>query len=327
MARFYRARPGPTPYALNVLTVAAHAKVNLTLAVGPPEPPGSARPGWHKIASWMSCIDLADDLTLTRGLDGASSSFAIGWAADAPLATPIDWPTEKDLAVRAHRLLEQHAGRPLPVDMRLAKRIPVGGGLGGGSSDAAAMLTALNELFTLDLPLEKLRQLGAQLGSDVAFFIDDHHPPRPAVISGFGENVRHVPPINADLLLVIPPFSCPTPEVYTAYDALPDGPGVRTLNAPMVHALAMNPAGRLDPSGLFNALLPAACRAQPRLAGLVDGVRAALRTLPGPPVRVHLSGSGSCLFIVLDREHRPPQVAMAVAAAARGCALHRTRLA
>ncbi|MCC6676013.1 MAG: hypothetical protein IT436_02610 [Phycisphaerales bacterium] len=309
-------------------TFPAHAKVNLALAVGPPEPPGSARPGWHRIASWMSCIDLADDLTLSRLPDGAASTHSITWAADAPRPTPIDWPSEKDLAIRAHRLLEQHTGRALPIAMQLAKRIPVGGGLGGGSSDAAAMLTGLNRLFELGIGVEELQSLGATLGSDVAFFIDDRWPARPAVVTGFGDRIRRTPAAAADLLLVIPPFSCPTAEIYAAYDRLPDGPDVRTLNEPMVRSLALSAAGPGPslPGALFNTLLPAACRAQPALAGLVDRIAECLCTDTAAPARAHLSGSGSCLFIPLGRDHKPPEVAMKILAAAPGCAIRRTRL-
>lgn len=313
---------------LSVPTYTAHAKVNLILAVGPPEPPASARPGWHRIASWMSCIDLADDVTLNRLPDGAASSYAITWAADAFRPIPIDWPIEKDLAVRAHRLLEQHTGRALPVELRLAKRIPVGSGLGGGSSDAAATLTGLNQLFGLGLDLEQLQQLGATLGSDVPFFVDDRAPARPAVVTGFGDRVRRVPAVAADLFLIVPPFSCPTREVYVAYDQLPDGPGVRALDEPLVRNLAMSAASQPGrwPDALFNALLPAARRTPPLLGELIDRIGEALRTDTGVPARARLTGSGSGLFVVLDRDRKPPELAVRIARAAPGCALRRARL-
>lgn len=308
--------------------VAAHAKVNLILAAGPPEPPGSARPGWHRIASWVSCIDLVDDLELARLPDGSTSSYTIGWAADAPRPTPIDWPIDRDLAVRAHRLLEQHAGRPLPIELRLAKRIPVGGGLGGGSSDAAALLIAVNRLFGLSLSIEQLRALGSRLGSDVPFFIDDRAPARPALITGFGDEILRVPAATAELLLVIPPFSCPTAEVYAASDALPAGPASRAINEAGVRSLVLGApaAGPAWPGMLFNTLLPAACQVRPALSDLVVRLGDALQRSAAAPAKPHLSGSGSCLFIVLGREHRPPEIAMQVRAAAPGCAVRRTRL-
>src|SRR6185295_18407432 len=122
--------------------------VNLALSVGPPLPAGDPRAGMHPIASWMHAIDLCDEVWITRLVTGASR-LDIAWADDAPRPSPIDWPSEKDLAFRAHRLLEGDTGRALPAAIRIAKRIPVGGGLGGGSSDAAATLLALNDLFAL----------------------------------------------------------------------------------------------------------------------------------------------------------------------------------
>lgn len=180
------------------LLVRAFAKINLALAVGPPEPAGSLKPGFHRIASWMAPIMLHDELELTRrggvkatgphgtspqghiGAGGAGLGEAVGscrlvieWAEDAPRPSVIDWPEEKDLAFRAHGLLEAHVGRALPVDALLRKRTPVGGGLGGGSSDAAAMLRGLNRLFGLGVSVAELQRLSAGLGSDVAFFIDE----------------------------------------------------------------------------------------------------------------------------------------------------------
>lgn len=334
---------------LDSLTIPAHAKVNLALAVGPPEPATSPRPGWHRIASWMSCIDLADDLTLTRLPDGSPTTYAITWAADAPRPSPIDWPIEKDLAVRAHRLLEHHVGRSLPIDLKLAKRIPVGGGLGGGSSDAAAMLTGLNRLFDLRIPPSPLRALAAQLGSDIAFFIDDHHEPaRPALVTAFGDHVERVPFIDADVLLVIPPFGCPTKNVYAAYDAIlherSADPASRERTSPPA-ALDARPLreqiaaaqrlGLIDPRSLHNDLLPAACRIEPRLPPLL---KAMARATGHHPL---LTGSGSCCFLLTPPAHgeRPedgelrlesllahaagPDEARDIPA---GCALVRTRL-
>ena len=138
---------GPRPS----VTRAARAKRNLALSVGPPR----AGDGYHPIASWMARVDLADDLTLTRLDDGDLSRYAIVWHEEALRPTPIDWSITKDLAVRAHLLVQEHLGTEMPVQLKLENRIPVGGGLGGGSADAAAMLLALDELFGLDLGRER----------------------------------------------------------------------------------------------------------------------------------------------------------------------------
>lgn len=294
----------PSDHVTASISIPAYAKVNLTLAVGPPEPPSSPRPGWHKIASWMSCIDLADDLTLARLLNGSPSTYSITWAPDAPRPTPIDWLIDKDLAVRAHRLLEQHAARPLPIDLRLAKRIPVGGGLGGGSSDAAAVLTGLNQLFNLNLSVDELQRLGAELGSDVIFFIDEQNPPRSAIVGGFGDQIERQLPWDADLLLIIPPFGCPTREVYLAYDRALDHPSD-----------VMTPPRTF----FFNDLLAPACSVRPQLADLLQR----LKNISAQPIA--MTGSGSCLFLeVQSREI--PDITARIRARAPECVCVPTRL-
>lgn len=287
------------------LTRRAWAKINLALSVGPPQPPGSPRPGWHPICTWMHAIDLFDDLTVEAA---AESRYELAWAEDAPRISPIDWPIEKDLAVRAHRLLESHAGRPLPIHLRLAKRIPVGGGLGGGSSDAAAVLQSVNALYRLGLLTGTLRTLSQSLGSDVAFFIDEagghpapDTPPRPAIVSGFGDRVERLPARRADsLLLIVPAFGCPTPAVYSAYDAAP-----HPLLGPEVRALAALPG---PPTGLFNDLETPAAGVASALAPLRAAVSAAI----GLPL--HMTGSGSTLFAITASRDEALELARGAAA-------------
>ncbi|MBL0927054.1 MAG: 4-(cytidine 5'-diphospho)-2-C-methyl-D-erythritol kinase [Phycisphaerales bacterium] len=259
----------------------ARAKLNLALAVGPPRPGD----GYHPICSWMARIDLADDLLVTRLEDDRLSRYAILWHPQALRKAPIDWSVTKDLAVRAHLLLEREAGRPLPVQMKLEKRIPVGGGLGGGSADAAAMLLAVRELFALDIPDDRLRALAATLGSDVAYLLADE----PAVVEGVGETITPAPAVRGDVVLIFPDFGCPTGPVYKAFDAAPAGP----LRSAEVRALA----ARADLAGgeLFNDLADPACAVEPRLRPLIDRAAA----VAGRPV--HVTGSGSTLFAVCER--------------------------
>ncbi len=296
--------------APDTLILKAHAKLNLALAVGPPQPPK----GYHPIASWFVAIDLHDTVTLERLASGSPSRFNIRWAPDAPKPTTIDWPVEKDLAVRAHALMEKHVGHPLPVSLTLDKRTPVGGGLGGGSSDAASTLMGLNRLFGLRLLQDDLVRLSAPLGSDIAYFIDtpsDTPPdrvrtaaftpraPRPAIVTGFGESIERTSGGNPQpVLLLIPPFGCPTGAVYQAFDRLSPRP-IDEDRLMFLHASAT--AG--NPGLLFNDLAAPACMVQPRLGEILSTLTAIA------PLSVHVTGSGSTLFTIPPPDTTPSQLA------------------
>ncbi len=267
------------------ITLRAHAKINLALAVGPAAPPK----GYHPIASWFTCVGLHDELTLTKGCDADASRWSVAWAADAPRPSPIDWPIEKDLAVRAHRLLELTVNRGLPIEGLLVKRTPVGAGLGGGSADAAAALVGINDLFSLGLSRDKLRDLSMTLGSDIAFFIDDEgEAARPALVTGFGERIDRLARLSGHLVLFFPRFGCPTGSVYQAFDRTAPGP----LREHDVRALIATPASGLAQAALFNDLATPACDVEPRLAIMQATLRERLR------VPVHITGSGSTMFAI-----------------------------
>jgi len=255
------------------------AKVNLALSVGRPD-----ADGMHPIASWMIAVSLIDELTVER-MDG-ESSYRIEWAEDAPQPSPIDWPLEKDLAVRAHRRLERAVGRSLPLRMTLAKRIPTGAGLAGGSTDAAGMLQAVNQLYDLQMTSGDLSSLAGELGSDVGFFFAGGA----ALVTGRGETVEPVASgAQFALLLVLPDLHCPTGAVYRRFDALrPDA----AVNRAAIEALIR--ANPLPAETLFNDLAEPACRVEPRLAELRDRIE---RTLHLP---VHVTGSGAALFIAVE---------------------------
>lgn len=273
------------------ITRSARAKINLALAVAPPRPDD----GYHPICSWFAPIGLADDLAFTRLCGGEPARFEVRWAADAPRPSPIDWPAEKDLAMRALRAIEREAGRALPVAITIEKRIPVGAGLGGGSSDCAAALEALRELFALPIDDERLRALGASLGADVPFFLPPA-PGAPALVEGLGERLTRTARIRSTtgaeqrILLVMPPFGCPTGAVYKSYDSAPSAAFER--DAARVRAMAAQPF--VDAHDLFNDLAEPAMRVQPALCAAHDTVA----SIAGAPC--HVTGSGSGLFVVLD---------------------------
>lgn len=300
-----------------VVRINAYAKVNLALSLGAPEPPGSARPGWHRICTWIHAIDLTDEVLVEPLGGGGVSTWSARWAGDAPRPGLIDWTVERDLAWRALRAIEGHVGRPLPTRLVLTKRIPTGAGLGGGSADGAAALVGVDRAWGLGLGLDTLRGLGAGLGSDVPFFIDGQSPPAPGVVTGFGETVERTARSVGEVLLLAPGFGCPTGGVYGAFDGLVRAGRAGGLDEGWVRGVA--DGGAVDPAALFNDLAEAACVVRPELGVLRARAVAAL----GCPV--HISGSGSTMFVLV-----PAGLGVRLAAAARaalpGVAVCRSRL-
>jgi 4-diphosphocytidyl-2-C-methyl-D-erythritol kinase len=268
----------------DALTILCPAKVNLALSVGA----ARAEDGLHPICSWMVAVGFYDTLTLARSTDGLSF-FDIGWEDRPHLPGAVDWPLSCDLAFRAHGLMQEHVQQELHVKAVVRKALPAGAGLGGGSSDAAGMLTGLNRLFSLGLEDKALIRLGLQLGSDVGFMVWAHLNKASAIVSGAGERIEPVPAgeRTAALVLVLPPVQCSTAEVYRAFDRIAVEPGV---DEQRVRSLA--DVSPLESDALFNDLTEAAFTVQPSLREMRDRVREAA----GMPV--HLSGSGSAMFIM-----------------------------
>ena len=198
------------------MKVFAPAKVNLGLRVL-----GTRADGFHALDSVVALLGFGDDVELeqaeTTTLETVDDGVGLG-------ALPTD--IERNLAVRAVRLLEREVGRPLPTRIRITKRIPLGGGLGGGSTDAAAVLRGMNDLWALGLSRERLCALGAELGSDVPLFLLDGT----VRMTGRGETVERLPMDGAPplwLVLANDGSHCSTPQVYGAWDAGHPKPGER----------------------------------------------------------------------------------------------------
>ena len=299
----------------HTLTLRAYAKVNLALAIGKGDEPGRL----HPICSWMHAIELWDEIEI-RWLcehENQASIYALGWKQSAGEDKPVEWDQDSDLAVRAHKQIEAHVGRKLSVQMRVSKSIPAGGGLGGGSSDGAAVLMGLNELFNLGLDHATLIGLAMEIGSDVPFFLDEPDQiPRPAIVQGMGEKITRLEPIHAGIpiTLILPGFGCHTGEVYRAFDesVSPD----HVFRDAQVHNLAQSSA--LDMDGLFNDLAAPACAVGVGLGELKEQIERAIGRA------VHVSGSGSTLFVIGPPE--PGLIARKVGELAPGCFVRETRL-
>lgn len=160
--------------------------------------------GYHNIETVFYPVPLTDVLEIVPAASGATSLTIHGNAVDCLM--------EKNLVMRAYRLLEQRCGLP-PVEMHLYKHIPDGAGLGGGSSDAAHTLAMLNRMFDLHLADAELAAMAATLGADCAFFVYN----RPMMATGIGDVLT---PIDVDLkgwtlLLVKPPVGVDTRTAYS----------------------------------------------------------------------------------------------------------------
>jgi 4-diphosphocytidyl-2-C-methyl-D-erythritol kinase len=187
---------------MSVLCAICPAKVNLGLHVV-----GRRPDGYHEIVTVFQAIDLCDIL------EGEASETLTLEVTDPSI--PSD---ERQLVVKAARLLEARVAkaRGLGARLRLVKSIPAGGGLGGGSSDAAGALLLLNELWALELDRSELAPLAAELGSDVPFFLVGGT----AEGTGRGATIEPLPPIpERAILLGCPPFGLSTPEIYRALRA------------------------------------------------------------------------------------------------------------
>jgi 4-diphosphocytidyl-2-C-methyl-D-erythritol kinase len=243
----------------------APAKVNRELRVG-----GRRPDGFHEILSRFVSIDLADRLT-------AEPADDLAFSCDDP-AVPSG---EDNLVLRAARLLAKRAGIRAGARLRLEKRVPMGGGLGGGSSDAAVALLLLARLWRIPGDAESLSPVAAELGSDVPFFLTGGE----ADVSGRGERVRPLPDREtapADLVLLVPPFSISTAAVYREYAGRGVLPGCLSVSI----SVSTSASRFFGPNDLASAVQ----QVEPRME---EYVRSAQRASSD----VAISGSGSTIAL------------------------------
>ena len=183
----------------NTLSFPAPAKLNLCLHVV-----GRRKDGYHLLQTLFRFIDFSDMLHFTLCRNGEVRRIS---ALDGV-------PQEQDLCVRAARLLQKECGCRLGVDITLEKRIPMGGGLGGGSSDAATTLIALNKLWGLGLSRERLMEIGLSLGADVPVFVFGEN----AYAEGIGEQLQACEVPDAWYVVLFPPVQVATAKVFAHLD-------------------------------------------------------------------------------------------------------------
>lgn len=262
------------------LQVRAPAKINLVLEVV-----SKRSDGYHEINSVLTTINLADELVLSPSpTDGLQVHIS------GSHATGVD-PND-DLSGRAALLLAEAAGRPPYIRIDVTKHIPVAAGLGGGSSDAAAVLRGLNHLWGLDWPIERLIDIGSELGSDVPFFLHGGT----AHCTGRGEQVAPLPDVRPlRLLLLSPPLASLPDKTARRYQALTEQD---FSLGEYSERLAKRVKKRAAPStselvNVFEAIVE---RTETELVAHYSSYRTALSGH-----QVHLCGSGPTLYVLVQK--------------------------
>ncbi|MEI7445673.1 MAG: 4-(cytidine 5'-diphospho)-2-C-methyl-D-erythritol kinase [Burkholderiales bacterium] len=245
----------------------APAKLNLFLHVT-----GRRPDGYHELETVFRLIDLCDRVHLRLRDDGAIVREG---------ALP-GVPPETDLVVRAARLLQAESGTTKGVEIALDKVIPMGGGLGGGSSDAATVLLALDRLWGLDWPRERLAALGLRLGADVPFFVFG----RSAYATGVGERLEPIDLPPCWFVVVAPPVMVPTAVVFGAPDL--------TRNTEPLKIFGLSRGDRVWQGG--NDLQPVVLRRFPEVAAALSSLKEAASAAGLDPALARMSGSGACVF-------------------------------
>ena len=261
-ARFLHACPAP-------------AKLNLFLHVT-----GRRADGYHLLQSVFQLIDYGDTLDVDLRDDSD-----IVRTSDLPGV-----PAESDLVVRALRLLQiayqrRHGRLPPGVDVNVVKRLPMGGGLGGGSSDAATALMAVNHLWQAGFTMDELMALGLPLGADIPFFLFGQS----AFVEGVGEAMQPVATADCWYVVIAPGVEVPTAAIFSAADLTRDAKPVKItdFSRHMKTAAGLSGFGRNDLQAVAVRLFPSVAEAVEWLSAYGDA---------------RMTGSGACVFCAFADE-------------------------
>lgn len=240
----------------------APAKLNLFLHVT-----GRRPDGYHEIQTLFQLLDFCDELSI----EVTESNRVTRLGGDYGVAE------SEDLVVRAARLLQAETGTGKGARIRVHKHIPLGAGLGGGSSDAATTLLVLNQLWQCDLSLDELALLAISLGADIPVFIHG----RTALASGIGEKLHYVDLEQSHYVLILNPLQISTAEVFQHPDLVRNSP-------PISLAKALEGAGKNDCEAVVGKL-------HPEFALLLKELE-----VWGSP---RMTGTGSCVFLPMPDEN------------------------
>ena len=248
----------------------APAKLNLFLHVT-----GRRADGYHLLQTAFQLIDHCDYLDVAVRDDGliCRTNDVPGVAADS------------DLIVRAARLLQQHTGCKLGANLTLHKHLPMGGGLGGGSSDAATAMIALNHLWQTGMSRDALMKLALQLGADVPFFLFGEN----AFAEGVGEDLQALTTENCWFVVIEPGVEVPTPRIFSAKELTRDSKPVRIAD----FSSAAKMFWKNDLQTVACALFPPVEEAIVWLSQYGDA---------------KMTGSGACVFCAVDEESTADEI-------------------
>jgi 4-diphosphocytidyl-2-C-methyl-D-erythritol kinase len=256
----------------------APAKLNLFLHIT-----GRRPDGYHDLQTIFQLIERCDQIGLAVRSDGD-----IRRGAGLPEVEP-----EQDLAVRAARALQRHTRTGLGADIHVIKHIPAGGGLGGGSSDAASVLLALNALWRCGLSLEQLALLGMELGADVPVFVLGDS----AWGEGRGERLTAMQLPPRWFLVIHPGVGVSTAEIFQAPEL--------TRNSTIITIRAFSE------TRAANVFEPVVCARRPEVADALAWLRGQ-NDARGAPILAHMSGTGACIFASFERVQDAERIAARV---------------
>ena len=255
----------------------APAKLNLFLHVV-----GRRKDGYHLLQTAYRFIDYGDELSFSLRADGAIRR-----------TTGLEGvPVEQDLSVRAAQALQRETGCREGADIGIVKRLPMGGGLGGGSSDAATTLIALNRLWHTGLTRDRLQQLALTLGADVPVFVFGKN----AFAEGVGERLQALQLPPAWYLILVPELAVSTAEIFSSAEL------TRNTNAITIAAFSVGQG--------HNDLEPVVCRRYPQVARHLEWLRRY--------GDARMTGSGACVFCAFDSEEHARRVLSELPADMRG---------
>ncbi len=249
----------------------APAKINLFLHVT-----GRRNDGYHTLQTLYQFVELNDVLQFSVREDNEihlDSDFK-------------EVPPEQNLVVRAARALQQHSGTRAGTDIKLTKRIPTGGGLGGGSSDAATTLVALNEFWRLGLSIKELADIGVTVSADVPVFVYGQS----SWAEGIGEKLTPVAPPEPWYLVI-------DPNVQVSTQALFNAPELTRNTSPITIRDFMDGRSR-------NVFEPVVSSRYPEVRAALEWLRRHYRASPAK-----MSGTGACVFAAFDSEARARELA------------------